>query len=1205
MKRILPALIISLTFSVSLYAAAPESGRPQGFTENRGQILDQNKNVNAEVKYLLSTTPGVNVQLRSSGISFDTYAKSASGGAVHFHRLDLDIVGALADVKITGRKPVDGVINYATRQAKLSGLRSYREVAYENIRNGIDLVVKMQEDGLIKYDFVVHQKEAVDELRLAYSGFDHFELSDGKLIFTLSGKTITETIPASWLTTSGKNIVVKYKVIKSTDHSVVIGFESDATLSKSDGGLVIDPLSVTEWSTYYGDSGYDKPEGIATDSLGNIFIVGTTSSLERMASSDAYQATFSGGNTDVFITRFNQHGLRQWATYYGGSGDDYGLGIDVDSYQRLYVTGKTNSTDSISSSDAYQPENGGAFDAFIAEFDRHGMFIWDSFIGGSGDETGTSCHADNRGNVYVGGQTDAGGFIENDSLSALIPYSEGIDAFLVKFNAEGIMTWGTYYGGLGDEYVRSISVDSLKNCLIAGSTNSETGIAAGMSAQAQYMGNTDGYIAKFDSLGALVWGMYYGSAGRDTITGITSFGENHYISGNTDSTFVYSDTASYQSAYGGGGDAFVARLNPDGNTQWFSYLGGTALNLASNISTDYAGDIYIGGTTYTDSVFYADTLIVDSIPEDLNYFIAKFDSTGHHIYTGTYGGEGDDACTGLTVYGYTSIYTIGTTTSLTNMVLDGPEEQAYQTQFDTASVEGFIARHTQYSSTLPGGIGGGDGDGGGGGGGGGGGNGSGPPPIGVCLGDSIQLHIIGGALGQDAQWVWYEGQCGGTDNYIGEGSSIWVAPTVATWYYVRAESVHNETMCRAKFVHVDYPNTAIASANDSICPGSTLELFGDGGFYYNWSGPEGYASDEQNPVIDTIAYNQAGTYQLIATTQFGCKDTATVDVFLLEPPIYSTSVTPVTCHGGADGSIHVQVPDSADIAFSWPGIAGDTLAITGLTAGTYLLHAANYNGCTSTESIEIQEPKALIDSLETRGAYCDHPNGSAEIFVSGNNPPFSITWQPGEQTANPVENLLPGSHTAVVSDAIGCIDSLNFSIDNLGIFTTSIVPDSIFLEVFETTEVEVVNIPEPESPTYLWEPAGGLSCTDCMSPVFNPDSTTWYTLVVTSIHGCTSEDSIFVERALPEPNTFVPSAFSPNNDGLNDRLCLLGVRIISFELRIYDRSGKEVFHSDNMKNCWDGTINGAPATGSYIYTLQAVLEEDKTVNETGQITIQR
>lgn len=1205
MKKVLPIFICILT-SLTTQASTPPESRLTGFIENRGQVVNQNNIDNTDVRFILSAASGVNIQIRNSGISFDTYQSILNTSKISFHRLDMNIVGMSSDVEIIPKEVLPGVTNYAAPHSRVSGLKSYSEILYKNVYDGVDFRVKTADKGLLKYDFVVSDAANFKKIKLEYAGFDTFKIADGKLIFTLSGKTITEEIPASWMTTSGRSIAVEYRVLKKSTGRVIIGFSTQADISKSEGELIIDPLAVREWATYYGDSLYDKPAGIATDSLGNIFIVGTTSSTARMASSGSYQNTFSGGNTDVFVTRFNQHGLRQWATYYGGSGDDRGLDIDVDSYERIFITGTTTSQDSIGSSEANQTENGGGKDGFIAEFDRHGNFIWDSYIGGSGNETATACHSDNLGNVVVVGYSDTGGFLENDSITPVRPYSAGIDAFLVKYNSEGVMVWSSYFGGPGTDYASDVVVDSLKNWAMVGSTNSEISILTGMAMQPDFGGETDGFIVKIDTTGSIVWASYFGGAGRDSIAGITSVNGKYFISGTTDSTLAYSDSSSYQMDYGGGGDAFAACVGGEGMLNWFTYLGGAVLNGATDISRDYGGDIYISGITLTDSVFEVDTAGIFQIDTGTDYFVSKFNAFGEHLYTGTFGGEKNDRCTAIAVYGYTSIYVTGTTFSLTHMVEYGPEEMPYQTNKDSTSIEGFIARLTQYTSTPPLSCGGGNFGGGGGGGSDQDGNGNpGPPPIGICFGDSMQLHLNGGALGQGAQWVWYENECGGIDNYIGEGETIWVKPDSTTTYFVRAESVEDETNCSSVTVHVDYQNTAIASAQDSICPGTTLNLFGDGGYYYNWTGPANYTNSAQNPMIDSVQYNQAGTYTLIATTQFGCKDTTDVDVFLLTPPDFNTASTAVTCNGGSDGSISVTPGDTATIVVSWPILDTNTTSLSNLNAGNYLLLVTNYNGCVTTQSIPVTQPAPLIDSLVTLGAYCDHANGKAQVYTSSSNTPFEVNWAPGGQTGMIVSNLLPDSNAVIMTDALGCTDSATFIIANLGFFTASIVPDSIFLELFETTAIEVVTSPTPDNPSYVWTPPEGLSCWNCPNPTLNPDSTTWYTVVVTSKHDCISSDSIFVERALPEPTTFLPDAFSPNGDGINDELCLLGVRIISFELHIFDRSGEEVFYSSHLDKCWDGTIDGAPAVGTFIYTLQAQLQEGMTVNDMGEITIQR
>ena len=1208
----------SLLFSIfALFLSTISSGDPiqpkasenqSGFIENCGQIKTQGNTTNNKVRYLWPAAEGLNIQLRNTGISFDTY--QTTGSETKFHRMDVDILGINSHCTLAGVEKRSTALNFYDKKSKctISGVEQFNGVTYANVYDQIDFAVSLTENGKLKYDFILENPEQTDEIKLKYSGFDSFEICDGNLVFDLSGRQITETIPASWMSESGREIKVEYRIIEKGTNYVVIGFETQNTiLNHSEGHLIIDPLAILEWGTYYGDSLYDVGNAIATDSLGNVFVTGTTSSLHNMASDGLYQTVYSGGTSDAYIVKMNQHGLRHWATYYGGSGNDKGLGIDVDSYGTIYVVRSTTSTDSIGSDGAQQTANGGGTDGFIAHFDRFGNFVWDSFIGSTGEEEAIACKADGYGNVVVVGNTNTGGFLQNDTVPTLFDYQGGTDVFIAKYNANGVLTYTSYYGGDSDDFATSVTLDSLSNMVVAGYTNSAENIAWGSALQYDLDGETDGFAMKLDSTGGIAWATYLGGPGNDKLTGVTSVNGDFYFSGSTDSLTTYTDTTSFQQDYAGNGDAFIARISSNGILEWYSYVGGEGTDVANGISRDYDGQIYIVGTTTSDSTMSSDTTFIPSPVESQDVFISKFNQAGERIWGEYYGGDSYDLGRSIAVFGHTSVYITGLTTSQFGISQNGPEEYAYMSTNSNLDTLGFMARFTQYQSTLPceGCISGGGGYSGGGGGNGGGGNGGGYNPIGICIGDSILLSLNGGALGQGAQWVWYVDTCGGTDNFIGEGTQIWVTPDTTTSYYVRAESVEDITNCSKVVVHVDYPNTAIASANDSICPGSTLELFGDGGYYYNWFASDTLISEEQNPVIDTVLASQAGEYTLIANTQFGCSDTTTVDVFLYPGPQFSVSSTDPSCYESSDGSIAITSNDTLSLTYEWPLFGSSENSLDSLIAGTYSAIVTNSIGCSASANATLIDPEEVVDSLVITPAYCDNPNGAGQILLYGGTSPYTVEWNPVDENGFIVEDLYAGSYTVVFADANGCGDSTQFSIPNLGEFTAVIDPDSILLGYFDSEELAVYTIPELENPSYSWTPTEGLSCADCSNPLANPSATIWYQVLVTSQHGCTSTDSLFVERELPAPNSFIPNMFSPNGDGLNDKLCVLGVRMVSFKLSIYDRFGKIIFTSSNTENCWDGNIDGTPASGSFVYTFEAILEEGKSVNETGNVTIQR
>ena len=107
------------------------------------------------------------------------------------------------------------------------------------------------------------------------------------------------------------------------------------------------------WASYYGGSDFDAAENITTDVFGNVYITGETASLTGIASGGAYQ-TANGGGYDAYVVKFNQFGVRQWATYFGGTGSDYSYGVKTDGVGNVYITGYTSSQNGIATPGAYQ-----------------------------------------------------------------------------------------------------------------------------------------------------------------------------------------------------------------------------------------------------------------------------------------------------------------------------------------------------------------------------------------------------------------------------------------------------------------------------------------------------------------------------------------------------------------------------------------------------------------------------------------------------------------------------------------------------------------------------------------------------------------------------------------------------------------------------------------------------------------------------------
>ena len=144
------------------------------------------------------------------------------------------------------------------------------------------------------------------------------------------------------------------------------------------------------------------------------------------------------------------------------------------------------------------------------------------------------------------------------------------------------------------------------------------------------------------------------------------------------------------------------------------------------------------------------------------------------------------------------------------------------------------------------------------------------------------------------------------------------------------------------------------------------------------------------------------------------------------------------------------------------------------------------------------------------------------------------------------------------------------------------------------------------NPTYTWTPSDGLSCTNCQNPTASPNSTTTYTVIVNSDEGCVGEATAIINIIEPCGDPFVPTMFSPNEDGNNDLLCIYGSCFQSVSLTIYNRWGEKMFETSSTDDCWDGTYRGKKVnSGTYVYKLRYNLFNEEEKTESGNITVVR
>ena len=256
--------------------------------------------------------------------------------------------------------------------------------------------------------------------------------------------------------------------------------------------------SALVYSTYLGGSDFEVAEGLAVDSGGNAYVTGDTRST-NFPLANAVQAA-NGGGQDAFVTKVNAAGTALvYSTYLGGTADDQGESVAVDSAGSAYVTGTTFSTN-FPTANALQPANGGVGitqDAFVTKLNAAGTaFVYSTYLGGTGGEVGHGLAVDPAGNAYVtGGSGSNTSFPTANAIQCA--RSGGADVFITKINAAGnALAYSTYLGGSAAsgtiELGRGIAVDAAGNAYVVGATDSNN-FPAVNPVQSAYAGSDIGF----------------------------------------------------------------------------------------------------------------------------------------------------------------------------------------------------------------------------------------------------------------------------------------------------------------------------------------------------------------------------------------------------------------------------------------------------------------------------------------------------------------------------------------------------------------------------------------------------------------------------------------------------------------------------------------------------------------------------------------
>ena len=684
---------------------------PLYFIENRGQAdAKVDYYVQGANKILYFTAEGVTLVLskpveRQSAqskvglVSSGSIEPSDGDGENLISRVTvkLDFVGANPAVKPAGEELSAARFSYfkGRREDWATDLKTYARLVYADLWPGIDLVYSGSVNRL-KYMFVVKPGADPKQIRLRYRGAESVSLdADGSLLVRTSLEDFHDDRPTAYQEIKGTvvDVVAGYALKSQIDAGYSYGFDVGAYDPAK--VLIIDP-AILVYSGFIGGSADDRGNGIAVDADGNSYVTGETNSTQLSSfPTTVGPDVIQNGGVDAFVAKVDPTGTQLlYAGFIGGTGDDRGKAIAVDSLGNSYVTGETNSNQ-LSFPVTTGPDliHNGSLDAFVAKINASGTsLVYAGYIGGFGNDHGAGIAVDSSNRAYVTGETDSigGSFPDGDGFGGLASFDNiqngGLDAFVARVAVNGAsLEYASFIGGVGTDRATSVAVDGSNRAYVTGATDSTSasfpdgnGMAGLTTFDDTQNGGLDAFVVRVAADGlSLEYAGYIGGIGADGGNGIAADSAGAaYVTGETSSGEVsFPDGNGLGSLPGpgqtlrGGVDAFVAKINSAGSALIYAgYIGGSADDRGNAIALmpGCASDceVYITGETSSNQSTFPVSVGPDlSHNGGVDAFLAKVNAGGSLGLAGYVGGFGDDRGKGIALDAIGDVYLTGETNS--------------------------------------------------------------------------------------------------------------------------------------------------------------------------------------------------------------------------------------------------------------------------------------------------------------------------------------------------------------------------------------------------------------------------------------------------------------------------------------------------------------------------------------------------------------
>ncbi len=479
------------------------------------------------------------------------------------------------------------------------------------------------------------------------------------------------------------------------------------------------------------------------------------------------------------------------------------------------------------------------------------------------------------------------------------------------------------------------------------------------------------------------------------------------------------------------------------------------------------------------------------------------------------------------------------------------------------------------------------------------------PDTEICIGESVQLESQDGV-----QHFWNADSslsCIHCPNPV-------ATPTVTSIYTLLLYNQYNcDTYDSVEIVVHNLPVITIQAEN--ICEGETTQITATGGTIYNWAPSSGLScSSCPNPFASP---DSTITYHLEVINDFTCVNYDSVTIEVAPMPEVQTIEDVTICQGD---EVKLTTDYQNTVAVNWNPFNGmkdslqwNPIARPDVTT-TYVVTATNLANCEARDTVTITVITKVDASVGNDISICygETAQLQGQINQYGNMGTqviwFPVNYLDNTTSLSPVSSTLQTITYTMVAFSGHCepdSNSVTVTVNPLPVIDLGHDQDVL-------SETEITLAPANASNNivdYNWTFDPALSCVSCESPSVVVMTNDKFVLTVVDENGCVSKDSVNVKvKGRCAENIFVPKAFTPNHDEINDRLFVRGGNFIAdlHYYKIYDRWGNKVFETSEISEGWDGLYRGKKMNPAvFVYSIEGVCTNGELLQKKGNVTLLR